>query len=266
MNLRLFTLVTLVAAASACASPAWKSDLSSPVLGSHPRLAPTSLDYQISWKGILDSGRLRIEFAPPGEKKPGAYVAKAYGRSHGAAAKIHPYQFNTWSELHPAPLIPRFSRNSETDKNGTEVTTMRYGSQRVETDTWAKSISGKIENKHRVFEQSFVHDIFSAMLHIRSQPLASGDRINLVIQASDQPYLLRIRCLGRERHNGLATIKLSAGMSKIDRQTLALQPYKKLKRDATLWLSDDDDRIPVEVRAAIFVGDVRAVLIQSKKL
>jgi hypothetical protein len=54
-------------------------------------------------------------------------------------------------------------------------------------------------------------------------------------------------------------------MHKIDRKTLELRPYKKLKKDATLWLSDDADRIPVELRATAFIGDVRATLTAHTK-
>jgi hypothetical protein len=38
-----------------------------------------------------------------------------------------------------------------------------------------------------------------------------------------------------------------------------------MKRDATLWLSDDTDRIPLEFRAPVYIGDVRAVLTSFKK-
>lgn len=58
---------------------------------------------------------------------------------------------------------------------------------------------------------------------------------------------------------------LSVRMNKLDRDTLELLPYKKLKRDATLWLNDDKDSIPVEPRAAVFIGDVRAVLRDFRK-
>jgi hypothetical protein len=54
-------------------------------------------------------------------------------------------------------------------------------------------------------------------------------------------------------------------MRKIDRKTNELLPYKKLKQDATLWLSDDADRMPVELRAAAFIGDVRVTQISLKK-
>lgn len=249
------------------AAPEWKADLTSTAGGTHPRLEPIALDYQVSWKGILNSGHLHMEFAPPDAKKPGSYVVRAHAISQGAAARLHPYQFDCWSELAPASLFPRYVRASESDSNGNEVSIVRFLGNRVETDTTIKHAdTGKTDLKNRSFEFNPVFDIFSAMLQIRSQPLADGDRINLVIQSSDTPYLLCIKCLGRESHNGQNTIKLSAGMRKIDRETLDLQPYKKLKRDATLWLSDDYDRVPVELRADIFLGDVRATLTQRKKL
>ncbi len=38
-----------------------------------------------------------------------------------------------------------------------------------------------------------------------------------------------------------------------------LKIYTKLKK-TTLWISDDVDRIMVELRTQVFIGDVRAVL------
>lgn len=267
LNFRVSILIALASAAIATAGPEWLGEVTAPAMGDHPRLEPISLDYQASWKGVLNSGHLHMEFAPPAEKKAGTYVVKAYATSQGAAAQLHPYQFDSWAELNPANLRSRYVRAGETDKNGREISIIRYFTDRVESQSISKSSqTGKTESSSRTFSQPAVFDIFSAMLHIRSQPLNDGDNINIVIQSTDQPYLLRVRCLNRETHSGQKAIKLSAGMYKIDRTTLELRPYKKLKRDATLWLSDDYDRVPLELRAEIFLGDVRAVLIQRKKL
>ena len=268
MNLlRSIILIALAATGLATAGPEWQRDVTSPDLGNHPRLEPIALDYQASWKGVLNSGHMHMEFGPPDEKKPGAYVVKAYARSQGAAAQLHPYQFDAWAEINPANLRSRYIRSSETDKNGKEVSIVRYFPDRVECQTTYKpSDGGKIGNNSRTFNHPGIFDLFAVMLHIRSQPLADGDQINVIIQSTDQPYLLKIRCLGREINQGQNTIKLSAGMLKIDRDTLELRPYKKLKREATLWLSDDYDRVPLELRADIFLGDVRVVLTHRKKL
>ncbi len=59
---------------------------------------------------------------------------------------------------------------------------------------------------------------------------------------------------------GRDALRMSFAMTKIDRNTHSLGSYKKLKKPVTLWLSDDADRVPLELRASVFIGDVRAVL------
>jgi hypothetical protein len=54
-------------------------------------------------------------------------------------------------------------------------------------------------------------------------------------------------------------------MQKIKFDTRELVAYKKLKKPVTLWLSNDIDRIPLEVRASVYIGDVRAVLSKHTK-
>jgi hypothetical protein len=39
-----------------------------------------------------------------------------------------------------------------------------------------------------------------------------------------------------------------------------LLTFDKMKT-ATMWLSDDHERVPVELRNEIFIGDVRAILV-----
>lgn len=260
-------LVTLAAIHLAAAEPAWKNELSPPAPGPWPALPPCALDFQMSWKGMLDAGRLRIEFAPKDAAKRGSLVVRSSAASTGPAAVLFPYQSHFWSELNPASLRPKFFHAVETNRSETVTTTTRHFADRVEAVEITKALHEKSDPKRseRVFHHRPVFDIFSAMLHVRSCKLETGDRITLVIQPFNSPYLLRVKVLGREIHNERKTIRLSVGMRKIDRKTLELRPYKKLKRDATLWLSDDKDRIPLELRAAVFIGDIRAVLTDFRK-
>ena len=46
---------------------------------------------------------------------------------------------------------------------------------------------------------------------------------------------------------------------------MELKEYKKLKR-ATMWISDDEERLPVELRTEVFVGDVRSVLTKKEAM
>ena len=248
------------------AAPTWKGELTSSAPGPFPRLAPTVLDLRVSWNGTINAGTVRVEFAPPDVHKPGNFIVRSSAASHGAAAVLFPYQTNFWSEMDPATYRPRLFHAVETDDKEKVDTTVRYFPTRVESREISQLLkTGKTTRSDRTFDFAPVFDIFSAMLHVRSQKLDTGDKIALVVRPFGTSYLLRVNVAGRELHNGRNAIRLTLGMRKIDRKTLELLPYKKLKRDATLWLSDDAERIPMELRAAAFIGDVRATLTAHRK-
>jgi hypothetical protein len=264
---RRLIIIALFTAFQLHAAPAWKDQLTSSEPGAFPALAPTALDMQVSWNGTINAGTIRVEFAPPDVNKPGNFIVRSTAASQGAAALLFPYQTNFWSEVDPASLRPRLFHAVETDNKETVDTTVQYLPNRVASREVSKLLkTGKIERTNRNFGFSPVFDIFSAMLHVRSQKLDTGDQITLVVHPFGTSYLLQVKVQGRELHNGRDAIRLSMGMRKIDRKTQELMPYKKLKKDATLWLSDDAERIPMEFRAAAFIGDVRATLTQHRKL
>lgn len=260
-------LVPLVACHPAAAEPAWKNELTSAEPGTWPKLPPCSLSLQVSWKGMVEAGRLNIDFTPRDVSRPGSLVVRSTAASKGPAALLFPYQCHFWSEIDPASLKPRHFHAVETDRRETVTTTVRHFPGRVEAVEITQPLhqAAAPERAEHVFPHSPVFDIFSAMLHVRSRKLETGDAITLLIQPFDHPYLLRVKVTGREIHRDRRTIRLSVGMRKIDRKTLELRPYTKMKRDATLWLSDDQDRVPVELRASVFIGDVRAVLTDFRK-
>lgn len=259
MGLRL-VFSTVLAASLAAAEPAWKHEITPSQPGPYAKVPSSELDLQVSWKGMLQSGRLRIDFAPRDAKKPGRLVVRSSAESLGPAAGFFPYNSHFWSEMDPGSFQPTYFHASESNKKETVTTATRYFSDRVECDEIKKAPLKAGKHRSRTFNFAPVYDIFSAMLHIRSQKLDTGDRVNLVVQPFATPYLVRVTVKGRENHLGRKTILLGVGMNKIDRKTLELRPYKKLKGDASLWLGDDADRMPVEFRAAVFIGDIRATM------
>ncbi len=260
------TLAWLFTIALIHAQPAWKSELSPAAHGPHPAIAPCALDFQITWKGLINSGILKMEFAPHDIKKPRVFIVRSSAASLGAAATLFPYQSDFWSELDPMTFVPRLFHATEIDKKEAVTTTARYWPSRVETRQITKlTATGKASLTDETFQFPRVFDIFSGMLHIRSQPLNVGNQLALVVCPFKAPYLLRVKVMAHEMHNGRASIRLNVAMQKIKTNTLELKPYKKLKQDATLWLSNDADRIPIEFRAAVFIGDVRATLSKHQK-
>jgi hypothetical protein len=248
------------------AAPAWQTEITSPAPGPFAPIAPTTLEFEVNWNGMLRAGTVRLEFDPPDVKKPGTTIVRSSAVSLGAAAVLFPYQTNFWSEVVSSTLRPRYFHALELDNREKVDTSIRYFPARVEcTEITTILKTGRVQKEDKAFNYSPVFDLFSAMLHVRSQKLNDGDRITLAIHPFGTPYLLRIKVVGHEVHEGRKAIRLSVGMRKIDRKTLELKAYKKLKQDATLWLSDDADRIPFDLRAAAFIGEVRATLVGHRK-
>jgi hypothetical protein len=259
-------VLALAPAIAAGTAPEWRKELNSPTAGAHPPLKPTVLDYQLSWRGSVRAGTLRMEIDPPDAKKPGLKVIRSSANSTGAAAKLFPYNHHFWAEIHPRTLKPVFFQGKETDRRETSTTRVRYFPDRVESHEHSvKKRGGKVTTEDQTFHHRDVHNIFSALLHIRSQDLSAGRKHTILCQPFDSPYLVTVHSHGVEDHNGRSAIRCTVSMRKINRKTLELEEYKKLRRPATLWLTNDADRVILELRAAVFIGDVRATLVNQTK-
>lgn len=103
-----------------------------------------------------------------------------------------------------------------------------------------------------------VFDLQTAMLFVRSQRLADGERWRLLVYPSTSAYLTEIEVLRRERLKTAAgtynAIKCEVRLQAVNKK-LALAPQKKFRR-AFAWISDDSDRLLLKIDAEIFVGNV----------
>jgi len=104
------------------------------------------------------------------------------------------------------------------------------------------------------------------MLYLRSEPLKDHSSYRIVVYPTTSPYLATVTVTGREKMNVRAgsynAIKMDLQLSKVG-QNFELQPHRKFRK-ATIWISDDPDRIILRVEAQIFLGTIFAEL-QSVK-
>jgi len=104
--------------------------------------------------------------------------------------------------------------------------------------------------------------MFSALLYLRSQPLRQGDVYRVVVYPATNAYLATLTVVGRERlaveAGDFPAIKLDVQLKKIGKKG-ELEPHKKFRR-ASVWVSDDDDRLLLRIVASVFVGNVFAEL------
>jgi hypothetical protein len=114
----------------------------------------------------------------------------------------------------------------------------------------------------RYFTLPNLFDLHSAALYLRSQPLRQGSVYRLAIYAATNAYLATVNVTGREKISVRAgtynAIKLDLQLKRIGKH-LELEPHKKFRR-ATIWVSDDAERLILRIEAQIFVGTVFAEL------
>lgn len=258
--LLLATLLLISLPASAQQRAEWEPTLTGTKFGKHPTVPPVKLKYSLSWKGAVQSGVLTFELNKPDKRYPQYHIAQIYGGSRGIARTLFPYQGNFVSFLRKDSLRPVSFVGEETDKREHMKTTNRYNAKRMTSEEIVtpkrRGAAKQTEKETFTFPNTF--DAVSAMYFIRSQELEKGQQLRFVLHPFHSPYLAIVTVLGREKHNGRASIKLDLKLHKI-RDNFALRDYKKMSK-ATLWLSDDDLRIPIELRSQVFIGDVRMTL------
>ena len=256
----------LILALSLPALADWKDEVTPAALGPQAKLVPQEFEYRLSWNGMVDAGKLTFAFGQADPKFPSDFVCRMNGGSTGLASKLYNYKVAMISRLDPATLRPRFFVGVQDE--GKEIVTTRntWAGPQVTSEYVTKvaktGVETSVESK---FMFTPIHDAFSAMLHVRSYKLDNGDKLVIPLMPFNRPYLMRVEVLGREKFADRDTIKLSVALQKIEPKTKTLLPYKKMK-SATLWLSDDANRIPVELRSEVFIGDVRMTLAAAKKL
>jgi hypothetical protein len=179
---------------------------------------------------------------------------------------LFPYTFTftsfaKLSDHRPLVFVATEKDNKEVveTKNSYKAPGMHFNS----TTTLHKS--KKVIPRSHIFTAKAIHDPLTAMLAIRRQTLTKGSVIQLCCHPFASPYLIKVTVLGREKHLGYDCIKLDIQIQKINKKTGKLLSYNKLKK-ATMWITDDGQRIPVELRSKVFIGDVRATLINRSPL
>jgi hypothetical protein len=109
-------------------------------------------------------------------------------------------------------------------------------------------------------------DVLSAVYYFRSvdfRKFMIGDRIPIDMILDSQSYHLYIRYLGKEEVKTRDKQKYKCIKFAIQ---LVDGTVFKGNEDAVIWVTDDENKIPVIVEAQILVGSVKAILNETKGL
>ena len=266
----------------------WMEEVPFPTPGEVAPLAPCRLNYSISWSKFLEMGNASISLSPQIDRRrldqtlgflqsttiknmPDNLIAgRATGSTTGLGRFTWRYDCDILSVIDPVRLRPKALHFHEAGKSGQtdfygEFSKTRFRSYR---DKNRESEEGKKPRSLTYSGLPAPLDLLSAILYLRSLPLEVGDETKLVVCPNEHPYLIKVKVEAHEEHvakDGTHdAIRLAIGMKKI-RKTLELEPHEKFKK-ATVWLAKGGHRLPIEIRAEIFVGSVRVVLKDYQEL
>lgn len=209
--------------------------------------------YNSRLTGNIYAGEASLEIMPANHTENGRSIMHVVGKANTTGLfnfffKVENRYDSYIDEQSMAPI--RFSRN------------IREGRYRREDDVifdWQKNMA--YSSRDTIVTPPFVQDMISSIYFARTFSMESvepGDAFYLDFHLSDSVYVSRIVFEGYEQ------IKTSLGVfntlkfkPQVMEGTWFNQPYPM-----TLWISDDDNKIPLLVESGLVVGSVRLELIQ----
>jgi hypothetical protein len=243
--------------ASTAAGAKWESTVTASSPSVFPAPRPMRAKYGFGWSGF-PGATADIRLAKPSSDR---FQLDFNARTIGLVRGLWKFDATYTSLVDAATWHPLEVRQIENVRNKKTVTVLSFepnGVTSKETETPAKTAGPKI----RHFDSSNLFDLLSALLYLRSQPLQESSVQRIVAYPQTSAYLATVTVLGRERLTVPAgtynAIKLDLQLSKIGKGR-ELEPHRKFRR-ASVWLSDDPDRLLLKVEAQIFVGAVFAEL------
>jgi hypothetical protein len=253
-------IFAFLAFSSSSAAENWQATLNKEPAGTFPELRPLHASYRFGWSG-LTAATGDVHFTKPSENK---FQLDGTGRTIGLVRALWKLDVNYQAVAGAETLRPIKAEQTESYRSKKIVTHLTFTNNAV-TRTRTED-KGAAEAKTRQFNFPNLFDLFSAMLYLRSQPLRDQSVYRVVAYPATNAYLATVTVVGRERISVHArsynAIKLDLQLKRIGKH-LELEPHRKF-RHATIWVSDDAERLLLRIEAQVFVGTVFAEL-QSER-
>lgn len=218
------------------------------------------LKYRIHY-GVLNAGFVTVELKSASDKPDSLLHTVGKGWTAGMVGFLFPVEDIYESYFDETTVKPvHFIR--KIDEGGyTQNKEIHFDFD----DHQAKVINHKKETEDSYSIENDVQDMLSSFYYIRKidfSELKENDTIRINMFFDEKMNQIDLKILGRE------TIKTKFGKIK----TIKVMPYVqegrvfKDEENVIFWISDDENKIPVKIKASILVGSVKAELIEFNGL
>jgi len=256
-----FVVAFLAAASQAHSAESWRKKLTPENPGPFPLVRPFEGEFRFGWSDI-EAARARAKFTDAGDE----VQMQVEGGTSGFVRSLWKIDATHHAVIRKVGLQSVAFNQVE-----------KYAGKTVRTDAVFKpdglwrlrdvTPDPKGPAKWKRIKVEPIRDIVAAMFFIRSQPLADKDKVGVIAFPGDAPYLVEVTVVGRETIKAAGkswpAIKIDFEILKVVKLTKTenkLEPHNKF-RHGTVWLSDDENRIPLRAEVDIFIGYVFGELV-----
>jgi hypothetical protein len=212
--------------------------------------------------GVFNASRVTLELKADTLDQTLVFHAKGYGRTTGLARLFFKVEDHYESYFGQKDGLPRWFIRDINEGGYTKDLEIRFDHEKKVAHVNDK----KKEKKSSFAINENVQDLISAFYYLRNfydtSSLKEGEDIYLNMFFDQENYLFKLRFLGRE------TIETAFGKVRC----LKLRPFVQSSRvfseqeSVTLWVSDDQNKIPLKIRADLRVGSIDCDLDRFKNL
>lgn len=241
----------------------WREEVAGLRAGMFPAPPEFTARYAFGWEG-LKAAEAKVDF----RRRPGGgWKAEVKGGTTGMVRSLWKLDAEYVSMLGENNWVSRSALLTEIYRSYrvSEEMDFRPGGVRSKRQSTKKGASAA---NWQNFYVAGLRDMAAAVLLARSHDLADGDSLSLAVFPGEWMYLVRVKVEEREtlRWQGeeRKVIRLGMQIDWIDKD-YSLKPHKKFQR-GTVWVSDDDVRLPLRVEVKVFVGSIFAELTELQTL
>lgn len=124
----------------------------------------------------------------------------------------------------------------------------------------------KRKSEKTIVTSDAVQDIISSFYYLRNHPnidkLKSGEAITIDMFFDDEITKFKLKYIGRQD----ITTKFGTVSTMMFKPLVQTGRVFKEKESVTLWITDDDNKVPVRIKADLAVGSIKADLDEYKGL
>lgn len=229
--------------------------------GLRPVPASETLSYAIEWR-LIHAGNARLTWNATGSSSAAGWQTKLYLESVGLVSRLYKVN-NEYASVLNGKLCVESSMLRASEGSRRHETRVVFDSRRGKASYQDRDLVRNGVVSHEIDIQPCEHDVIGALYQLRTMNIEIGRAVEIPVSDGKRAVLARVEAQERE------TIKTDAGSYKTIRYEAFLFDNVLYRRRGRLfvWLTDDERRLPVQVRVRLpfYVGTITLQLQKEKK-